>query len=177
MPRKANVSGEYAKAIPYEVRVAIDGLSNEARQAIVIALSENERLRFSELKKILSLSKPNLAFHLNKLMQSGLVSHRYDKLPLDERHGYYSLSDLGEQLLQGIQNSFTRHPVRQLDVKRLITAGLDEIGAAQFLRIPRSNRPQPDSRPPLAISSRIAQTSTSRLNANFVKIPLTMRSE
>lgn len=120
MSRELTGIKELVKLIPYELRMAMEGLSNEARQAIVVALKENERLRFSELRRSLSIPKSDLAFHLNRLMQAGLISHRYDKFPSEERYGYYCLSELGENLLQGIQESFV--PRTLASPKRLTSA-------------------------------------------------------
>jgi DNA-binding HxlR family transcriptional regulator len=104
--------------IPYPVRMAIEGLSNEVRQAIVVLLGEKNRLRFSELQELLGLTKPNLAFHLNALMKSGLVSHLFDEFPSDEVHAYYCLSEIGEGLLHAIEESFAPPLPQQLVPER-----------------------------------------------------------
>jgi DNA-binding MarR family transcriptional regulator len=90
-----------------------------------MALSERGRLRFSELESMLEVSKPDLAFHLNRLVQTGLVSHVYERFPSDESYAYYRLSELGESLLLSIEQAFTpplqpREPVSwQPALKRL----------------------------------------------------------
>jgi len=97
---------EYVNRFPPEVRRAIEGLSNDVRQAIVMVLSEEERLRFSALHSILRVSKSDLAFHLNRLVQAGLVSHVYEEFPSDEGRAYYRLSEVGENLIRGIEYAF-----------------------------------------------------------------------
>jgi len=99
--------GPYVNRIPPEVRRAIDGLSNDVRQAIVVALSEEGRLRFSALQSMLGISKPDLAFHLSRLVQAGLVLHVYERFPSEESYAYYRLSELGESLLLGIEGVFS----------------------------------------------------------------------
>lgn len=118
MPNGSKESESFFSRIPYPVRSAIEGLSNEVRQAIVVLLGDKNRLRFSELQELLGLTKPDLAFHLNALMKSGLVSHLFDEYPSDEGHAYYCLSEIGEGLLHAIEESFAPPLPQQLVPKR-----------------------------------------------------------
>jgi DNA-binding HxlR family transcriptional regulator len=101
---------EYVDRIPLEARRAIDGLSNETRQAITMALYEHGKLRFKDFQSMLGLSKPDLAFHLSRLLQAGLITRTQRDFPAEETHAYYSLSELGEGLLRGIEQAFVPSP-------------------------------------------------------------------
>lgn len=115
----------YLDEIPLEVRRAIDGLSNDIRQAILTVLGERGKMRFSELQSELELSKPDLAFHLNRLMQTGLVSHHFDEYPSDESYAYYRLSSLGYSLLRSLEQAFMPMPIlRQTGNRWVVPAGV-----------------------------------------------------
>jgi DNA-binding MarR family transcriptional regulator len=92
-------------------------MSNDVRQAIVILLSEEDRLRFSDIQTKLEIAKPDLAFHLNRLIQAGLVSRVYPELPAEESRAYYRLSELGQKLLHGIADAFLP-PVPPVTLRR-----------------------------------------------------------
>jgi DNA-binding transcriptional ArsR family regulator len=55
---------------------------------------------------MLHLTKPDLAFHLNRLLQAGLITRIQKDFPAEEAHAYYSLSEIGEGLLRGIEQAF-----------------------------------------------------------------------
>jgi DNA-binding HxlR family transcriptional regulator len=101
---------EYVDRIPLEARRAIDGLANETRQAITMALYEHGKLRFRDFQSMLALSKPDLAFHLSRLLQAGLITRTQRDFPAEEIHAYYSLSELGQGLLRGIEQAFIPPP-------------------------------------------------------------------
>lgn len=101
---------EYVDRIPLEARRAIDGLANETRQAITMALYEHGKLRFRDFQSMLALSKPDLAFHLSRLLQAGLIARTQRDFPAEETHAYYSLSELGQGLLRGIEQAFITPP-------------------------------------------------------------------
>lgn len=118
MPKENIGLGSYVDKIPSDVRHALDGLANELRQAIVVLLSEEDRLRFKDIQSRLSIPKSDLAFHLNRLIQTGLVSRFYAQLPSDESHAYYRLSDLGDSLLRGISDAFVPEVPIRTDVDK-----------------------------------------------------------
>ena len=93
-----------------EARRAIDGLANETRQAITMVLYEHGKLRFRDFQSMLGLSKPDLAFHLSRLLQAGLITRTQRNFPAEETHAYYSLSELGQGLLRGIEQAFVPPP-------------------------------------------------------------------
>lgn len=111
MSKRMSGVDSYLSKMPSEARRAIDGLNSEIRQAIVMALNEHGQLRFSDLNVMLRISKQILAFHLNRLVETGIISHIYRGLPSGDGHSYYRLSELGESLLQGIEAAFIP-PVR-----------------------------------------------------------------
>ncbi len=103
-----NLSGLdlYLNRMPFEARRAIDGLNSEVRLAVVMALSEHGRLRFSDLQSMLGTTKQILAFHLNRLVETGIVSHVYGEFPNEDRKSFYRLTELGESLVGNIQAAF-----------------------------------------------------------------------
>lgn len=84
---------------PEDLSLAIKGLDNKHRQKIVLMLSEDEKLSFSEIKEKLQLKRSLLASHLKKLTRNLLIEHYYEHEIGNENYSFYSLSSYGRNLL------------------------------------------------------------------------------
>lgn len=93
--------------IPEEIRDAINGLHGELRQTIFISLLKNGELSFSELEKRTGLSKPDLNFHLKKLINSMLVEHYYRDKIGNNRFSFYSITPFGHNFINALIQSLT----------------------------------------------------------------------
>ena len=87
---------------PYELRKAIEGLSNQHRQEILLALREKGKLSFSEINEEVPIKRPLLAIHLKKLSRTLLVEHFYQHQLRDEKYSYYRISPFGRALLESM---------------------------------------------------------------------------
>ena len=97
---------EYAENIPEEVRITIASLDNQIRQAILVLLSRNAELSFTDIQKELKLEKIKLNFHLKNLFSSALIDHYYRHEVGNQKYSYYSISQLGRRVLAYLIQAF-----------------------------------------------------------------------
>ncbi len=95
----------YANEIPVELKKGINGLDHKVRQAILVLLIHNHSLSFTELAKLLGLSKGALSHHLGKLQNSALVRNYSKSDFVGPYDSYYSLSKFGESLVDSLTRS------------------------------------------------------------------------
>ena len=87
---------------PYELGKAVEGLNNTYRQEILLALTEVEKLSFSEIRERVGISRPLLASHLKKLSKTLLIEHFYEHEVGNEKFSYYRISTFGKALLENM---------------------------------------------------------------------------
>jgi DNA-binding transcriptional ArsR family regulator len=107
----------FPKEVPIELRKAVKGFDHPYRQTIIAALAHGRNLSFTELAKLLKLSKGKLWHHLDILLNSGLVknfSKAEFKGPYDS---YYSLSSFGEAFVDSLFSVL--RPEMKLDLRVL----------------------------------------------------------
>lgn len=97
---------EYAENIPEEVRITIASLDNQIRQAILVLLSRNVELSFTDIQKELKLEKIKLNFHLKNLFSSALIDHYYRHEVGNQKYSYYSITQLGRRVLAYLIQAF-----------------------------------------------------------------------
>ena len=97
---------QYAEEIPEEVKLAVKALNDESRQAILVLLSSNVELSFSEIQKELRIDKVKLNNHLKKLFSSALIDHYYRHEVGNPNYSYYSISRLGKRVLTNLIQAF-----------------------------------------------------------------------
>lgn len=87
-----------------------EAIGNETRFQIVRVLKERGDLSASEIEHALGIPANNLYYHLDKLVDVGLVHNRKQKTADSEGlYSYYRLSTLGTILLEeGIEALFAR---------------------------------------------------------------------
>lgn len=115
----------FPRDIPKELRKAIKGLDHPNRQAIVVALEHNRSLSFTELTRLLKLSKGRLSHHLDILLDSALVrnfSKSEFKGPYDS---YYALSNFGEAFIESLFSAL--RPEMKLQATWEITATVPAV--------------------------------------------------
>jgi len=98
------------QSIPREIVRALDAISNEVRLRIIKELYTGDELTFSELHNRLGIEKASLNFHLKKLTASGIAEHFYKHVFGDDRYSYYSLTEFGRRLIDGVMGSLVPHP-------------------------------------------------------------------
>jgi predicted ArsR family transcriptional regulator len=103
---------EHTKQIPQETRLIISALDNPIRQAILMLLTENKELTFTDMQKELNLEKLTLNFHLKKLFAAALIDHYYKHEVGNPKYSYYAVTPLGRRILTNLNNALTP-PVNQ----------------------------------------------------------------
>lgn len=85
-------------------------IGNETRFRILHVLKERGELSASDLKTVLGLEANNLHYHLDKLVDVGLVQHRKHKTAdSDGLFSYYRASALGKGILEhGVEELMRR---------------------------------------------------------------------
>lgn len=96
---------EHSKQIPPETRLIIAALDNPIRQAILVLLTENKELTFSDMQKEFSLEKLTLNFHLKKLFAAALIDHYFKHEVGNQKYSYYAITPLGCRILNGLNNA------------------------------------------------------------------------
>lgn len=96
---------EHSKQIPHEARLIIAALDNPIRQAILVLLSENKEITFSDMQKEFNIEKLTLNFHLKKLFAAALIDHYYKHELGNQKYSYYAITPLGCRILYSINNA------------------------------------------------------------------------
>lgn len=94
----------YANKMPEEIRFILKGLSDDDRIGIVIALLENGKMTFSEMKEKFDLNSSSLTNHLSILQKGNLIENFYEK---NEKRvfSYYDVTDIPELIFNSILNT------------------------------------------------------------------------
>jgi ArsR family transcriptional regulator len=93
-----------------------EAVGNETRYRILRTLAHNDDLSATELGDALDLRANSLHYHLDKLIEVGLVQNRKQKRPdADGLYSYYRASALGEAILEhGVEELMRReHEFRE----------------------------------------------------------------
>jgi len=103
---------DYSRQIPAEIRRALDGLYNDTRLGIFLAIMKHGELSFSEIgsKVGMQKDKSKLAFHLNKLTENALVEHFYRHQIGNEKFSFYTVTDFGKAFWNGMISSLRPTP-------------------------------------------------------------------
>ncbi|HTY47701.1 MAG TPA: winged helix-turn-helix domain-containing protein [Methanomassiliicoccales archaeon] len=91
---------EHISEIPEEllVKQVLEPMSNRQRMQIIKALSQDART-FSSLAEITGLRGGNLLFHIQKLVDTGLIIQRHDR-------GDYMITEKGFRVLKGLSDVY-----------------------------------------------------------------------
>lgn len=91
----------YAKRIPFEVRATLRGLDDDTRLGLVVALLDDGKMTFNEIKNKFQMNSSSLSNHLSILQEGNLVQNFYEKN--DGRvSSYYDVTDIAESMLHVI---------------------------------------------------------------------------
>lgn len=104
---------ERSKQLPQETRLVIAALDNPIRQAIMVLLSENKELTFTEMQKEFNLEKLTLNFHLKKLFAAALIDHYFKHEVGNQKYSYYAITSLGRRILNSLNNALTPPATQQ----------------------------------------------------------------
>jgi DNA-binding transcriptional ArsR family regulator len=93
---------EQPREFPHELRKALKALSNESRERIFLALTE-EGMAYTELLDRMHIRKGSLTHHLRTLQASGLVRNFSRGRLQGPYESYYAPTAFGQSLVNGIQ--------------------------------------------------------------------------
>lgn len=92
---------KYAEKIPFEVKSILHGLDDDNRLGIIVALLENDKMTFNEMKEKFQMNSSSLSNHLSILQEGNLVQNFYEKN--NKRvSSYYDVTDIPESMLHAI---------------------------------------------------------------------------
>ena len=78
-------------------------LSHEGRFKLLVTVSSaNNPTSFSELEKMLKMNPNTLSYHLNTLVNAGLLTNYYSKKKSGRNYSMYKLTERGKTILGGI---------------------------------------------------------------------------
>lgn len=90
----------YAKKVPFVVKAGIEGLADDNRLGIAVALMEKGRMTFSEMEAEFGLNPDTLSRYLTALQRGDLVRNYYEKRGGDGgSYSYYEATDVPAALL------------------------------------------------------------------------------
>ena len=104
----SNSSGieQYSSRFLPEVKQAIKALDHEVRLAVVSALEQHGDLSFSELRRLLKISKSDFYYHLKQLMMGGIIkSYSREKMEISPYTSYYGLTELGKSFTTALSRA------------------------------------------------------------------------
>lgn len=96
---KSSFHEKYAAEIPQEITQIIAALDDTTRQAILVLLTKNEEMPFSDLQNQLRISKLTLNYHLKNLYSTGLTDHYFRHELGSTKYSYYAITNLGKRVL------------------------------------------------------------------------------
>ena len=88
----------YAKKVPFVVKAGIEGLADDNRLGMAVALMEKGRMTFSEMEAEFGLNPDTLSRYLTALQRGDLVRNYYEKVD-GGQFSYYETTGLPEALL------------------------------------------------------------------------------
>lgn len=92
---------ELADKVPLLVKAGISGLADDDRLGLAIALAEDGRMTFAEMRERFGLDPGTLSDHLNALQKGNLVRNYYEK-GAGRVHSYYEVTELPEAVLSAL---------------------------------------------------------------------------
>jgi DNA-binding transcriptional ArsR family regulator len=101
---------KYAAEIPEDVTQIIASLDDTIRQAILVLLTKNDELPFSELQNRLGISKLTLNYHLKNLYSAGLTDHYFRHELGSTKYSYYAITNLGKRVLSKLIEALVPPP-------------------------------------------------------------------
>jgi len=90
---------------PEELKNAISAINHNIRWRIVELIKENGRMAYTELYMRLGVRKGSLNYHLDALMESGLLDNYASKEFGSQYNSYYEFSRFGKDFVEGILSS------------------------------------------------------------------------
>jgi len=88
---------------PNELQELIRGTHSDLRQEILSYLMKNQPSTYTSIKDDIKPSKGNFNYHLNTLIEAGLLIRQIKKgLKKDEYNAYYSISTLGKYFINNL---------------------------------------------------------------------------
>jgi len=121
------VMKKYLKMVPEELREMVSGLSDDKHWALYIALLENEKMTFGELKTEFSEHQQTLSNMLKDLANAGLVIKKADRLKdmADNKKSFYTPTDAGEVFIESlIDNMLSPKKNKKTYYKTLKSTGI-----------------------------------------------------
>jgi DNA-binding transcriptional ArsR family regulator len=110
----------FGKDFSAPVVAAIEALDSDQRRRILIDLSENGSLSYSEIQKRIEIEKGTLNYHLKKLVAAGLVRNILVSQGALPYSSYYEISDLAKDMVDGLISAF-RPPSAQVRITSTTT--------------------------------------------------------
>ncbi|MCE2506303.1 MAG: winged helix-turn-helix transcriptional regulator [Nitrosopumilaceae archaeon] len=153
----SKILSDYSMKIPDEIKSIVKGLSDDDRLGIIIALLENGKMTFSEMKDKFEINSSSLVNHLNSLQDGNLVHNFYEK-GKTRTFSYYDTTDLPESILEALLD------VALKAKPTLEKTGIDEIVGQkeEEIELPLKTSKKIQSRPSY-ISSSMLQQPTSQV--------------
>ena len=98
---------QYASQVPKEIRLAVNSLSgqNDLRYAVVMALVEEDELRFTELKNRLDVHQQRLSTAIEDMQTAGFVEKKPGETIGSQSSGAYTITKFGKQILDGLYHA------------------------------------------------------------------------
>ena len=90
---------KYSKEIPEDITQIIAALDDPIRRAIMVLLTKNTEITFSDIKRELGLPKLTLNYHLKNLYSAGLTDHYFRHELGNQKYSYYAITTLGKRVL------------------------------------------------------------------------------
>jgi DNA-binding MarR family transcriptional regulator len=99
---------KYLQLVPWEIRHMVTGLSDDRHWAVYLALLENERMTFREIRDEFGFHQQTVSNLLRDLAQTGFVMKRSETVEdmADRRRGYYQVTRNGKRFIKCLMDEF-----------------------------------------------------------------------
>jgi DNA-binding transcriptional ArsR family regulator len=88
--------------LPLEIRQALKTIQDDSRLDILLMLSENGEMAFSDIQQKMHMTSGNLTYHLQPLRDSALVENFFKKVANVDNHSFYRATEFGERLVDSL---------------------------------------------------------------------------
>lgn len=97
----SSILTQYSNEVPEEIKLLLNGLSDEKSLGILIVLLKNGKMTFNELKEKFQLSSSSLSNFLTRLQDGNLITNFYEKSGA-RSFSYYDVTEIPEQVFDSL---------------------------------------------------------------------------
>lgn len=97
--------------LPLEIVQAVKALHDDNRFEILYNLYESEEIPFSQIGELTELKSSNLTYHLQALVDSGLVENFFKRIESANSYSFYRITNFGKRFIDSLFRILVPGPI------------------------------------------------------------------